>query len=342
MRCFTKHKQQSKAYKSQVIQEELKLVRKELESQVKILLLGTGDAGKSTFLKQLKWIHNDGFSNKEINRFREILQDNLLTSIQQFIINDHVNIPKHMLRHKRIILKAITPYDCVDSIISLWAEPTIKRAFENRILLNILVPSTAEYFFTHAARIADHNFLPTPEDIFRAKIKTTGITECKFWIDDVNISVIDVGGQRSERRKWIHLFDDVTSIIYLVAIDEYDMKLEEDNETNRLEESLRLFSEMSSSVHLRKASWILFLNKNDIFQDKIEKYPLSHYFKDCKAKNYEQSFEYIKTKFVSKFQGSHLYVYATCALDSINCKRVFSVIKNTILTLTLEDSELLM
>ena len=41
----------------------------------------------------------------------------------------------------------------------------------------------------------------------------------------------DVGGQRSERRKWIHLFDNVTAILFTVALSDYDMTLVEDNDT---------------------------------------------------------------------------------------------------------------
>ncbi len=42
--------------------------------------------------------------------------------------------------------------------------------------------------------------------------------------------MIDVGGQRSERRKWIHCFDNVASLIFLVAISEYDQILVESHE----------------------------------------------------------------------------------------------------------------
>lgn len=39
--------------------------------------------------------------------------------------------------------------------------------------------------------------------------------------------MVDVGGQRSERRKWIHCFQNVTSIMFLVALSEYDQVLVE-------------------------------------------------------------------------------------------------------------------
>lgn len=45
--------------------------------------------------------------------------------------------------------------------------------------------------------------------------------------------MVDVGGQRSERRKWIHCFENVTSIMFLVALSEYDQVLvESDNEVS--------------------------------------------------------------------------------------------------------------
>ena len=47
--------------------------------------------------------------------------------------------------------------------------------------------------------------------------------------------MVDVGGQRSERRKWIHCFENVTSIIFLVALSEYDQVLvESENEVSVL------------------------------------------------------------------------------------------------------------
>lgn len=46
--------------------------------------------------------------------------------------------------------------------------------------------------------------------------------------------MFDVGGQRSERKKWIHCFEGVTAIIFCVAMSEYDMKLAEDDEMVRM------------------------------------------------------------------------------------------------------------
>lgn len=77
-------------------------------------------------------------------------------------------------------------------------------------------------FFESIQRIGARDYVPTDEDIIRARVKTTGITEVKFNVRDMIYRVFDVGGQRSERKKWIHCFEGVQCLIFIVAISEYD------------------------------------------------------------------------------------------------------------------------
>lgn len=83
--------------------------------------------------------------------------------------------------------------------------------------------------------------------------------------------MFDVGGQRGERRKWIQVFDGISAVLFLVESSGFDTKIREDNETNRLEESLNLFQEVWSSRFLRESGFIIFLNKQDILREKIER-----------------------------------------------------------------------
>ena len=53
---------------------------------------------------------------------------------------------------------------------------------------------------------------------------------CVVIISFDNTRMVDVGGQRSERRKWIHCFENVTSVMFLAAVSEYDQTLHETNE----------------------------------------------------------------------------------------------------------------
>ncbi|PRD23917.1 UNVERIFIED_CONTAM: Guanine nucleotide-binding protein G(s) subunit alpha isoform [Trichonephila clavipes] len=83
--------------------------------------------------------------------------------------------------------------------------------------------------------------------------------------------MFDVGGQRGERRKWIQVFDGITAILFLVASSGFDLQLREDPQVNRLQESLTLFQDVWKSRFLKESGFILFLNKQDQLQDKIER-----------------------------------------------------------------------
>ena len=96
--------------------------------------------------------------------------------------------------------------------------------------------------------------------------------------------MFDVGGQRSERKKWIHCFENVTAVIFLAAISEYDQVLVEDDTMNRVQEALTLFDSICNSKWFTSTSMILFLNKIDLFRDKLGKAPLKDYFPDYSGK----------------------------------------------------------
>jgi guanine nucleotide-binding protein G(i) subunit alpha len=83
--------------------------------------------------------------------------------------------------------------------------------------------------------MAQSGYLPNDQDILRSRVKTTGITETMFRVGDLTYRLFDVGGQRSERKKWIHCFENVTALVFLVALSEYDQMLYEDESVNRMQ-----------------------------------------------------------------------------------------------------------
>ena len=101
-------------------------------------------------------------------------------------------------------------------------------------------------------------------------VPTTGILEYPFDLDSIIFRMVDVGGQRSERRKWIHCFENVTSIMFLVDLSEYDQILVEENNQNRMEESKALFQHIVEYPYFHQSSVILFLNKKDLLEEKTK------------------------------------------------------------------------
>lgn len=85
-------------------------------------------------------------------------------------------------------------------------------------------------FFHDLERLFSPTYVPTDQDILRSRLKTTGITETVFDLGTLTYRMFDVGGQRSERKKWIHCFENVTALLFLVAISGYDQCLVEDKD----------------------------------------------------------------------------------------------------------------
>jgi hypothetical protein len=289
-------------------------------------------------------IHKNGFSTGEVQKFAKVLQENCLMSMQRILQHESVKINSKKMKEAKDNVLAAEADDLPQvyrDVMLLWTDKTVRDAFENRSEYRIQIPSTSDYFFNHCERFASESFQPTPEDMFRAKQKTTGVVEIQFEINKIVFTLVDVGGQRSERRKWLHCFDNVTSIIYLAALDEYDMILEEDLATNRLEESLRLFSEVTASNFFQPTSWILFLNKSDLFEIKIKKVPLTGFFPDYpkdQLQNFDHACTFITEKYRSFFKGHRLYPYITCALDTNNTRKVFTAARDTVISSALSEA----
>merc|ERR1712032_640571 len=91
----------------------------------------------------------------------------------------------------------------------------------------------------------------------------------------------DVGGQRSERKKWMNIVaDQIQAVLFVVAISEYDLKCFEDNSTNRLVEALDLFKEIVGGKFFDGKSVLVFFNKYDLFKEKIKRIPITVAFPD--------------------------------------------------------------
>lgn len=190
------------------------------------------------------------------------------------------------------------PPDLSNAIVALWADTGVQQAYRrsNEYQLN----DSAAYYFNAISRIAGVAYTPTQEDVLRARVRTTGIIETSFHYKNVVFRMFDVGGQRSERRKWIQCFDDVTAVLFVSALSGYDMKLYEDQAINRVHESLTLFDAICNNRFFTSTSMILFLNKTDLFRKKLQNFPLEQYFPDYNGPkdNAEVAQEFILNMFL--------------------------------------------
>merc|ERR1711997_92427 len=237
-----------------------------------------------------------------------------------------------------------SPY--VEAIKDLWHDGGIMECYDRR--REYQLTDSAKYYLSDIDRIAEPDYLPTQQDILRVRVPTTGIIEYPFDLEEIRFRMVDVGGQRSERRKWIHCFENVTSIIFLVALSEYDQVLVESENENRMEETKALFRCIISYEWFQSKSFILFLNKKDLLEEKIKTSHLSDYFPEFTGPqgDHLQAREFILNMFVelnvvnSDDQEKIIYSHFTCATDTENIRFVFAAVKDTILQGNLREYNL--
>merc|ERR1712087_273489 len=231
-------------------------------------------------------------------------------------------------------------------ILSLWKSEKIKETYKNRAKYQLT--DSASYYFGRLTDIGRDDYVPTEQDVLRSRVRTTGIVENAFDIDGNQFKMFDVGGQRNERKKWIHCFENVTAVLFVAAISEYDQVLYEDENTNRMVESLNLFEEICNSRWFRETSMILFLNKCDLFRLKIDKVPLGVCFPEY-AKNdmdippgYEEGTMFMRDRFEERNRNpeKQVYTHITCATDTRNITAVFTAVKDIIIRKSLIEAGL--
>jgi len=331
------------------INKDLRDERKKQENEVKLLLLGAGESGKSTIAKQMKIIHLNGFSNEEKKTYKTIIFNNIVSSMRALIeATEHLEInigdsaakaAKRINEGKEEYFTGPLTLDMAKDIKELWADPGIQFAFESRHKFQLT--DSADYYFENVDRIVDEQYIPHEQDILRSRAKTTGIIETDFVLDKTHFRMVDVGGQRSERKKWMHCFQDVTAVIFCVAMSEYDLKLYEDDSTNRMHESLKLFREICNSKWFVDTAMILFLNKKDLFEQKIKKTDLTICFPEYKGgKDYNNAAAYIQERFLAQNdnQKKPIYPHSTQATDTHNIEVVFNAVKDIILRKALDSA----
>ncbi|XP_013790409.2 guanine nucleotide-binding protein G(i) subunit alpha-like [Limulus polyphemus] len=227
------------AQRSKKIDKGLRAEEERQAKEVKLLLLGAGESGKSTIVKQMKIIHEMGYTEEECLQYKPVVHSNTIQSLvaiiramgqlgidfgdasragdtQQFLTMANATHEGELTQDLSVVMK------------KLWQDSGVQMCYtrSREYQLN----DSASYYLNSLDRICDPNYIPTQQDVLRTRVKTTGIVETQFSFKGLHFKMFDVGGQRSERKKWIHCFEGVTAIIFCVSLSEYDQVLAEDEE----------------------------------------------------------------------------------------------------------------
>ncbi|GIQ86998.1 guanine nucleotide binding protein (G-protein), alpha subunit [Kipferlia bialata] len=288
--------------RNQEIERSMRGHRDTYKDESRILLLGAGGSGKSTFFRQMEMLHGEPYTAEFRITFRPIIYRNILDAMKCLIracarFRVALDTPANRQAADEIYAFSFDPNsrtegsqnlspteifnvfvrDIMPQIRRLWQDNGIRSIFKRRNEYSI--PESTQYFLDKLHRtskrapieqMGSHQYLPTDDDILRARIKTIGIKEMAFRYEGKVFRITDVGGQRNERRKWIHCFDDVTAVIFMASLSGYNEVLEEDETQNRMREAMSLFEDICNLSYFDATAFILFLNKLDVFTQKLK------------------------------------------------------------------------
>ncbi|KAJ3234100.1 guanine nucleotide-binding protein subunit alpha [Chytriomyces hyalinus] len=461
---------------NKAIERQIRKDKKEMDNHIKVLLLGPGESGKSTILKQFRYLYGNGFSDIEVQVFRSAIVVNLITCLQSLIAAmDNLKIPygfdpnlpsenleavltlandadrrqtnvtttllpndqQHsqkqqqqsasmlsgsssfsapseeeevivsketsseakelsgtslpstengsLSKHSACLIAqcAKARYEAIKRIAQPLPENPVSRAVARVKGINLIfglqreesLPSDiaecasaiwndagvqycytrsnefqlidcCKYLVENASRICAPGYAPVDSDILQARIMTTAVTEHNFIIQHQKFSIFDVGGQRSQRKKWAAYFDGCNAIIFVIAISCYDQLCFEDHTTNRMVEALNVFGSICNHPLFNKTDMILFLNKMDLFTVKIATKPIRDYFSDYTgdATSVDENAAYFVNRCIglNKYPNDKdIYPHFTSATDTKQITKVLITVAHCILSKILKDIDLL-
>ncbi|KAJ7390356.1 hypothetical protein OS493_025607 [Desmophyllum pertusum] len=258
---------------------------------------------RQRFLKQLRIVYGDGYTEKERRGFKPIIYTNvrraiirILEAMEEIGLTFESEELKSTDLNKELLEHADTEdnennnfslQDRVPLLTSFWNDPAVQTCYEQRNLFYI--DDSAKYFFENLERLSHPAYIPTHADILHVRQQTQGVQERKISVNSYNYRVIDVGGQKNQRKKWIHFFEGVTAVVFFASLSSYDEFVEEDENSNAMIDSVELFEEINYDG----------------------------------GSDPEKGLNYIRELFMSKKPADkHVYLHVTCATDTDVMKAV--------------------
>ncbi|CAL2044568.1 unnamed protein product [Caenorhabditis brenneri] len=343
-------------YKKQV--EHNKMIEHDLEKDrklkiLKLLILGPGESGKSTTIKQIKIIHDEGYNTEEKMIRKHGIYMNILEGIEEIHLAvgrenksyknplsfDHINEVRMFTENfkKADDAEKALGAEVINAIQKYVKDETVSMMLREKTVYNI--DDSTIYFLDNFSRIIEKDYLPTEEDILKSRVPTSGVIQYKIMLKNFNFKIFDVGGQRAQRRKWLHVFDDVHAVLFITSLSEYDQVLREDATVNRMKESLNLFEKICNGRYFINTAMILFLNKIDLFEIKIKHTNITVALTSYKGpQERDSALDYIRKRFVSlnKNKKRSIYEHVTCATDTEQIQVVIDSVIDVVIQHTMQ------
>ncbi|TFK72811.1 G-alpha-domain-containing protein [Pluteus cervinus] len=244
-------------------------------------------------------------------------------------------------------------YQCRKDMIQLWNDEFVRDVLRRK---KIRLEEFPGFFLNDLDRVSSLKYMPTDDDVLKARLKTVGVSEYKFEMEvpagrdaGTEWRIVDVGGSRNQRQSWAPFFDDVDAIIFLAPISGFDQVLAEDRTVNRLEDSVLLWKAVCSNRLLANVDLVLFLNKCDILDAKLKSgIQLTKYVRSYGDR--ENDLDTVSKYLRGKFSAIHreyspnprkFYSFCTSVTDTATTSGIIASVRDMVIRQHLKQSKLL-
>ncbi len=164
--------------------------------------------------------------------------------------------------------------DDISNVNKMWADPAF-RAFALGFWVRVGCgyPRPWMLYFCNRLSALGPEFVPTIDDYLHQRVRTTGIVESRFNVCNHTFTCFHVGGQRNERKKWVHIPHDPDAVLYVSRLTHFQFNLFEDYRMNRLSEDIQLSHDIAGRFLPTRPVIIIFtfadMFEQDILSNKV-------------------------------------------------------------------------
>ncbi|KAI8913300.1 guanine nucleotide binding protein, alpha subunit, partial [Gorgonomyces haynaldii] len=295
-----------------------------------LLLLGSADSGKTTVVKQLIILHGKGFTEEQRQQTRNDIKHTLLKN-SKLVLQEMVKRDIQIEPDLRELLKLSEPDDsALQSLTRLSELEILKDLAKTAVIPGFDDSSNASLI--QRTRSQMMVFDPTT-DVLRSRRRTDNIYETQFMIQHRYWNIIDVAGQKDSRNRWTHYFEkNIHAVLYVLSAAGFCQVMEECPDMNRISDSIELFQSLLSNPNFKPPSYIIFFNKIDLLEDRLQKHKISDFIPAYQHPNTKE--EYLKwlwsefKKMASKSNPTvSIYLFNTTATDTKLMRKVTSSVQ---------------